>query len=716
MMRKFTLTLLVILAFGSLSFGQATASLPTITSASPNENVAMDLNVTNFLQVGSISLKIQIDTTVLSYINTTNPQTTNGTFYVQRPTGASFVSVEWVVGTGDYVNFTNGRLFTLNFKYNGLSCPLVFTNVEVAKGRPNLGQIIPVTTTDGSISPYLSNTEQAHLGNVTTNIGGIASVPLTYIGLAATKAGAITQRISYDPGKLTFINVTGSGNLSSGINAGAAAGIVTIVWTNNLTGALINATGTRFNVNFQVNGSTSTPVSFSTGCVITAFSPQTNIAVTYNNGSVSPTTTPTSFAKLTPAITNAVQGQFVYVPLTLSGMPSNTSNFDVYLIYDNPRMDFIGVQSAVQPVTESHIGSSIHITNTNPLTASPSINTQFLVLKFRYNSVGTANIMFDAGSQFSNGSPIAVGYENGSVSPATAVVNANIGVVSATSPASVQVPVTFTNIPGGTTAGAVTMNIEFDALRLTYVNYTSPLSLTVQPNGNVLNITWFYTSTPIVNGTPFITLNFNYAASGSSAAKITFKDGCQLSEYAPPTSPIIPTNWNSGGVNTTFKLSGTLKYDNHPPYSNNLAGFTITLKTYPAGNFVGTATTNASGYYEFTVTNGTYKLFTAAPVTATWYASDYSASLIFLYANGYNLITDPTALKYQAGDVNLDGWMLDDDANDVFYRANGYLVPDYIAPDWLFQLPVVTISGANLPNQNYFGICSGDVAGEGPIF
>ncbi len=710
-MRKFTLTLLVILAFGSLSFGLgATAKLtPLVTTASPNENVAINLQVTNFNSIGSFQFYVQVDPAVMTFINVTG-FTHTGLPDMSPPTViyGNTVTLLWTSTTPH--TWADGTLLTLNFKYKGLTSPISFDvpNCEVASGMPPIP--IAISYTNASISPFMGNTEQAHIGTVSAATGSNISVPVTYTGAGGTSVGAITQRIAYDPGKLTFINVTGSGQLNSGsLSTTPSSGIVEIVWSNP-AGVSINTLGTRFNVNFQYTGSTTTIVSFSTGCeIVTPSVPATNIPVTYNSGSVAPLGPPTAFASL-PVLTTAVQGQLIDVPLTLTGMPSNTTNFNINLTYDNPRMSFVGAYNAIQPVLAVPNGNTIAITNVNPLTAIPSINGQFLVLRFKYNGVGKANITFASDCQFNNGSTIVVGYTNGSVSPALATGNANIGTLSATSPSAVSIPVTFDNMP--TNIGSVQMKIKFDATKLTYVN-ASPSIVSI--TGDVLTIFWSSTTPTNINGT-FITLNFNYAAASNASTQVTFTDGCEVSYMSGTTPVIVPTNWNNGGVNSLFKLSGVLKYDNHPPYPNTLAGFTVTLKTSPGDVFVGTTTTNASGYYEFMVANGSYKITTTAPVSATWFASEASSYLIFYYANGYDLIPDPTPLKYLAGDVNLDGWMFEDDAYDVFYRANGYLLPDYLAPDWLFQIPVVTVSGTNLPNQDYFGICSGDVAGEGPIF
>ncbi len=716
-MRKFTFTLLMVLVFGSLSFGQYTytASLQTLT-ASPNEDVSVNLGVTGFSGIGSFQFYIQVDPAVLTFETVTNFVGTGLSF--GHPNGdQSLVSVSWFNSTPG--TWANGTLLTLKFKYNGLASPIAFVpaNCEVVKLVGVVPYVMTCTSfTDGAISPVLNNTQQATIGAVQATTGSAVSVPLTYSGSAGTSAGAITQRITYDPNVLTFISVTGSGLFPSFVNASASNGVVTFAYTNP-SGVLLNTPGTQFNLNFQYAGNTTTPVTFSTGCVISTTT-GANIPVTYNNGNVSLLIPPTSFATL-PTITNAVQGQVVTVPLTLAGMPSNTTNFNINLAFDNPRMSYVGYANAIQPVIVGNTANTISITNANPLTPTPSINGTFIELKFVYNGVGTANITFAPGCQFSTGSPINVGYTNGTVSPASATVNANIGTVSATSPAMVPIPVTFTDIPSGTDLGAVTMNIGFDATKLTYVAASNPNLATVQVNGNIIHIAWSSTTPVIVNGTPFITLNFNYAASGNASSLVTFLDGCQLANMV---GTIVPANWNNGGVNLNHTISGTLSYDNHPSANLALSNVTVYIKsgpepippsTGPVPAIIATATTDGSGFFSVSIPNGTYYVYASS--IAPWVGVDNGDVInVRRYAAGLTPNTVDNPLRVRACDINQDGVIDNGDVIPLRRRIAGLTPnPGYVIGDWIFENPSVVVSGSNV-TVNFLGICSGEVNGSYP--
>ncbi|MFZ4520742.1 MAG: cohesin domain-containing protein [Bacteroidales bacterium] len=712
MMRKFTFTMLMVLVFGSLSFGQYTAMLQTVT-ASPNENVSVNLDVTGFTSIGSFQFYIQVDPAVLTFQNVTNfsqPGLSVGSV------GGNVVTVIWTNVTPH--TWANGRLLTLNFKYNGLTSAIAFQplNCEVVKLVGVTPTILTGTFTDGAISPVLSNTAQATIGTVTAPLGTV-QVPVSYAGFPTT-IGSITQRISYDPTKLTFISVAGTGNLTSGVISNVSGNVITITWTSP-TGKDINSS--QFNLNFSYITLASTNVNFSTGCVITTVSPFNNIPVTYHNGSVAPAPVITAFASL-PTLTTAIQGQMIDLPLTFTGMPAGTNNFDANFTYDFPRMTFVGVVNAMYPVTTYSGNGTINILYTNP--GAPSINGQFLVLRFMYNGVGTASVNFANGTQFSDGTPIGVGYTNGSVSPAPAIVNANIGFVNAPSPSAVAIPVTFTDIPSGTEIGAVTMNIAFDLSKLTYVNALNPNNAIVQLTGNVLHIAWSSVTPVIVNGTPFITLNFNYAASGNATTQIAFSDGCQLANMS---GTIVPANWHNGGVNVNlnYTISGNLNYDNSPAVNIAIPNATIYVKdgpepvapaTTPVPNVIATTTTDAAGFYTVSVPNGTYYLY--ASTTAAWAGVD-QGDVINLRRYIAGLIPntmDLNPLRIRAGDINQDGLVDNGDVIPLRRRIAGLIPnPFYLAPDWLFQNPNVVVNNSNVPGTNFLGTVSGDVNGSYPF-
>lgn len=724
-MRKGTLVILAFLIFRSLSYGQYTASLPNMV-ASPNENIGMDLNVTglNTNNIASIQFYIQIDPAVLTFQNVTNFQQAG---LMVGFINGNTITIVWTSGSPK--NFPNGRLLTLNFKYNGLTSPVSFIplNCEVVKlvGSPPIPVMLTGTFNNGSVSPFMGNQAKARLDSLLNAPLGTDTVSLKYTGfignnLLPLSVGAITQRISYDQAKLTFVGVTGVGNLATGFNVNVAAGIITITWTS-VAGKNINYPGNMFKIIFSYINASPTNVNFSTGCIIETTAPVTNIVVSYFNGCVIPPPVVTSYASIAN-VTGGIQGQTVDVPLNFSSMPTNTSNFNLNISFDSPKLSFVGiVGTPIQPVTYNVNGNLISLTNAYPLTPNPSINGQFLKLRFVYMGVGTANVNFASGCQFSNGAPIGVGYTNGSVSPAVVLGNnVTIGTIAPPGPGTVLVPVTLSEMP--INVGAVTMFIGFDASKLIYTGCTginNPYAANVNLNGGIIKIAWASTNPPNLNGSPFVNLQFTYvcgSGASGSAARVYFTDN-GISEYCRIDSlsgKIIPSNWHDGGVNlnVTFKISGTLKYNSDPNLRIPLVGYTVKLLTI--GDVLVTSTvTDGSGYFEFFTSNGSFKLDAAPPSIYNYYSDldDVLAMLQYTVGEPIPFFND---LRLLAGDVNQNGDIDLDDVVDVLQRGVGEKLPDYTAPDWVFSVKLVNCSCADVPNQNFMGLNTGNVLGTNP--
>lgn len=702
-MKKYTLLTFLLMIMWSVSYSQYTASLAHRT-ASPNDTVKVNLNVTGFNSIGSIQFYIQIDPQVLTFQNVTGFPTSN--LMVGFISGNT-VTLIWTNPTP--YTFPNGTLLTLNFKYHGLTSPVEFlpANCEVSKIVGGIPVPLTGSFNNGSVSPFMGNAAKAHIDTLYNAALGPVSLPLKYTGFPTT-VGAITQKISFDPAKLTFISVTGTGNLASGMNANVSGGIITITWSNP-AGKDINYPGSMFNLNFEYINASNANVSFRPGCVIETTAPVTNIPITYFSGLVTPPLVVTSYAAI-GTVSGVVQGQTVDVPVTFTTMPANTTNFNLNILFDNPRLSFIGVFNAIQPVITNVNGNQISVTNANPLTPSPSINGQFMMLRFVYVGVGVANISFGSGCQFSNGAPIGVGYSNGSIAPGVVPGNnVTIGYVSAASGNPVAVPVTFTDMPAD--IGAVTMFINYDNAKLTYTGATNPYGANIKVNGNVISVVWTSTVPSNLNGPPFVTLQFNYISGAGSncAAEVNFTDGCQIATVA---AAIIPTNWINGGVNVRFLISGNLKYNSDPQPRIPLVGHMVKLLTM-TDDLVGTFTTNATGYFEFRAPNGNYKL-TVEPAAGYIHYVDLD-DVVALFDNTMGTpFPYENALRLKAGDVNENGYIDLDDVVDVFQRTMGEILPDYTAPDWIYEDITVTCSCADLPDVNIMGLNSGNVLGTNP--
>jgi hypothetical protein len=734
MTKKFTLIALLILLAGTVSFSQ-TAVLPNDT-ASPGKSIIIPLNVTNWTNIAAITLHIRFNPSILSFVGISNTAAPN--FLADAD---SAINIVWTapVSPATYLTIANGKLLDLNFVYTGpgTSALTFITSGSLACEVVQSTLVpVPVAYTNGSVGPNLLNTHTASLPPQTNKLAGdVVNLPIVYQGFPSN-VGSLTQNIHFDVTKLTYTGYSTAGVFATTPpNVSVNNGLVAITWSKT-SGANINYSLSNFiQLNFVYTGSTMTTVEFFPGSLITT-NTATNISVTYNNATVSPGV-PSSTATL-GSISGILQGQDFEVPLNLAGLPSGvngTGAFTLSLTYDNPRLSFIGLTNLSLPAytTIYSSGNTITIAYSNPTIPTPNINGLFLKLKFKYNGIGIAHVNFGSGCLFSyiTGGTIPVGYTHSVISPGPGVGTATIGYVSTNSGTDVLVPVSF-NIPGYSNIGAVTLNIDFDRTKLTFIGAVNNThNANVSLNGNLISIAW-NSLIPLgenINGN-FLDLKFHYSGSGSAA--VNFTDGCEVSAIVAPASiAIVPLDWIHGGVNFTlgYKISGILAYNSAPNTDIPLTSVTVFLKTNPGNVLVASTTTDGTGYFQFLlVPNGLYTL--DASTSKAWGGvNTIDAQRVFAYASsgGATPLPNQNALRLQAADVNLSGTINTIDAQLIFSRqATGIKPGPYSAADWFFGdinvvpsfplvpaaiLPVVTVSGADVV-KNFWGLCSGDVNGS----
>ena len=205
-----------------------------------------------------------------------------------------------------------------------------------------------------------------------------------------------------------------------------------------------------------------------------------------------------------------------------------------------------------------------------------------------------------------------------------------------------------------------------------------------------------------------------YTCGGANCGTaLTFTDGCEIADI---TQYILCMDWHNGGVNLSFKVSGTLKYDSDPNTRIPLSGYTVTLKTDPGNVTYGTSVTNASGYYEIWAPNGNYKLGATAPVTVC-YADLQDVVALFNYTLTGTIPNDtPDHLRVAAGDVAapLNGYPDLVDVVSIFnWTVAGVKPSTFIAPAWVFQTPSVVINSA-AQTIDLLGLNTGNVRGTNP--
>ena len=285
--------IILMVSLASSLFGQVTISLPD-TTASPGEKVTLPVNVENFDTIGAFQFAVVYDSAILNFDTIMGAPAG----IVKNIVGGNKIIIAWAANIPfppdipDYITILNGTLMNLVFNYIGPgTSTLNFIPVlEVATMQNGIPELVSVTYTDGEVSPYLLNPQTATLESQICEIpGDTVSVPILNAGFPAN-VGTITQFIHYDSTNLIFLNATSQGNLSGAAVNDLGDGIIKIQWSaSGGGGADINQPLNKVTFYFTYIGNVQTNLEFNPGCDINDNSGN-NIAVSYFNGSVSPTT------------------------------------------------------------------------------------------------------------------------------------------------------------------------------------------------------------------------------------------------------------------------------------------------------------------------------------------------------------------------------------------------------------------------------------------
>jgi|GEM_PF-2494813 len=152
-MNRIKLLVSILLLLSAISFAQTTVTVGSITSAVPGTVVTVPVNITNFNNIGAISLAIQFDRSVL----TPYPSDKGlGSNINSAASGAIINVIGNKVTFGWYsanpLNISSGKLCDLSFTYLGGTSNLKILTSECEISYPNLTDLTGVVYTNGVIS------------------------------------------------------------------------------------------------------------------------------------------------------------------------------------------------------------------------------------------------------------------------------------------------------------------------------------------------------------------------------------------------------------------------------------------------------------------------------------------------------------------------------------------------------------------------------------
>lgn len=421
---KYTYLLILLMLFGMGSLvAQTTVSIENKVTA-PAASVPVQVSMLNFSSVGSVTLEIAFDSEVLSFQGIDNiTGVPAGSWFANA--GTNKIVVQFTT-PNNYIGYPmNGHVFDLKFGYlGGFNSNLTISSVEVT--NEFFAPIPVVITNNGSV------TQSAALATVNLGSdqpaasGNPVTVPLNMA--TAQEFSSFIYKISFDPAKLSFVQI-----LNQGVNGSITApapvnGVLTLTW--NGTSYPSGYTGKVCDLKFVYNGGGDAPLTFKPGSQIVKSNTQV-LATNYSNGKVvlgsytSTLSLPTLTTDINAVVTAPVDFVFGDEALTDIGA------FNLKIGYDNTKLAYQGFTYGTIPsgVTISAVGGVLTVVWSNSANAIPFGGT-LLNLKFKNIGTGTSALTFNAGTTVTqvNLSNVAVTTTNGSVvsnwlvSPATKTV------------------------------------------------------------------------------------------------------------------------------------------------------------------------------------------------------------------------------------------------------------------------------------------------------
>jgi len=377
-MRKIFFFVIISLFSVSSLFGQVTLTIPDVTGTS-GTNVSVPINVSNFNNVGAISLKIGYDDSILTYVGIDSGA-------VSFTNNA--VNQEVILGWFDFsgttpLNLGSAKLVNLIFSYNGGTSNLTFNEgaceISDANGIP-----FADTYNNGSVSGGTPPALDAP--TLTSPADGAVDQSLTPTLDWSDVSGATSYavQVASDQSFTSLVvDQAGLGASTYGVPASTLSENTLYYWRANAYDGVVTS---NWSAPFDFTTQAGTP-------------PPTDISMTLEN-------------------TGGYAGQPILVPLNVTNF-NDVGAISLKIQFDDSALSFTGTQNTAVPLIANAVNGVLTLawfdqTSTNPLNLGDS---KLVDLEFNLIS-GSSNISFiTAQCEISNsaGTPQTVVYFNGIV-------------------------------------------------------------------------------------------------------------------------------------------------------------------------------------------------------------------------------------------------------------------------------------------------------------
>ncbi|MGE5364269.1 MAG: cohesin domain-containing protein [Bacteroidota bacterium] len=503
-------------------------------TANQNEDVSVPMTVKNFKNIGSITLKVKYDPSVLTYKGVSNAPT--GVDLVANAS-EGIVYINWAGITP--INIDDAKLVDINFNYKGGAANLEFLNAQCELSTVSGTVLTNVAYENGSVGPKAGSEIKVGLGSVTGEQGQDIAVPVTVEKFQ--NIGSITLKVKYDPAVLTYKSVS---NAPTGVDfvANASEGIVYINWAG-ITPVNIDA-AKLVDINFNYKGGSSNLEFVTAQCELASITGSILANVVYTNGTVSPKTGTETLVSL--ASVKAVTGQDVSVPMTVENF-KNIGSITLKVKYDPAVLTYKGVSNAPTGVDfVANASEGIVYINWAGITPVNIDSAKLVDINFNYKG-GSSNLEFlTAQCELASvtGSVLAnVVYANATVGPVPQdLVKVSIAAVKAPVNSTVAVPV---NVQNFKNIGSITLKIQYDANSLEYKDVTNgPTGVVANASEGIIYINWAGINAISLDSAKLADINFTYKGGNGNLSFIASQ--CELAQVTG--NVLTNVTYTNGGV------------------------------------------------------------------------------------------------------------------------------------------------------------------------
>jgi hypothetical protein len=344
MMKKIIILLSALLFYSTAVFAQGTSLSIGTKQANVGDTVLVPINGTALNNVGSISLKINYDSSALTFLGVSNSQVTFTSNTVNNQ-----VVIGWFDATAsDPLNISNGKIVDMKFIVTAVGA-LTFS-AENCELLDESGSVIsPIAYNNGSVGIFSTNLSMPNIKAVS---GASVSVPI--IVQKYKVVGSISLKINYDTTLLTFKNVTTTNGET--FTANATNGVISIGWydANGNTPVTLPDSSHLLSMNFTYNGGIAS-LSFSTSqCELLNSSGNVITGITYQNGGVNPIG---GVPTISVDSIKAEKGSTVIVPVKVLAF-NNIGSFSLKISYNAAALTYTGISGSHNGISITNNASS----------------------------------------------------------------------------------------------------------------------------------------------------------------------------------------------------------------------------------------------------------------------------------------------------------------------------------------------------------------------